>query len=120
MLYEFPAQYRITSRYKPAFSYMDEWVDLYGHNADPKMFRALSIRTTFVEDYEDTFLRTFRFKAPKDVSDKECRLIIRDHLWTGGCSHDYDCCGCRSAYPTSIKKVGKRDWIATQSSSRNF
>lgn len=119
MTYSFPAEYRITSRYKPAFSYMDEWVDLCDHNANTKMFRVLSIRATIPEDWDCSEYRTFRIKAPKDVSDNECTMIISDHLKTGGCSHDYDCCGCRSAYPTSIQKVGKRDWIARQVSYRN-
>lgn len=115
----FPATYRLTYRYKPNFSYMDEWEEVLDSSGQPKVCRILSRRNSERDDYWG-WSSTLRIKMPPGLSDYLAMKIMSDHLAVGGCEHEYDCCGCDSAFGHSFKRIGKDEWIALQSHSLNY
>lgn len=50
----------------------------------------------------------------------ELKQAIRDTYTQAGCSHEYDCCGCRSYYASEPELVTGDLWKVIVSSSRNF
>lgn len=56
----------------------------------------------------------------KGASDDRVRAAIKEEFHTGGCGHDYDCCGCSSSYPYVIRKTKGEEWYVEQSHSRNY
>jgi hypothetical protein len=56
----------------------------------------------------------------KGASDERVEQAIREEFSTGGCGHDYDCCGCGSSYPYTIRKTKANEWFVIQSHSRNY
>lgn len=50
----------------------------------------------------------------------QIKLAIRQTFGGSHCSHEYDCCGCRSYYVSKIRKIKPHTWIFTVTSSRNF
>lgn len=114
----FPAGYRPNPRYKPAFSYEDEWRELEGE------FRILSAKRTAPDSY-GSYLTIFRIKAPKLADPKEVLLCLIEHFTTGGCAHAHDCCGCRSTLVVKMgmandKRAGRREWIVQQFTCFNY
>jgi hypothetical protein len=56
---------------------------------------------------------------PASIEDIE--QALRDSLSSNGCSHDYDCCGCRSYYVSRCDyEPALNEWLVTVSSSRNY
>ena len=56
------------------------------------------------------------------VTDDVIKRALKDTFTKAGCSHDYDCCGCRSTYVTSVTYVDleNRKWVVLTHSSRNY
>ncbi|MFN5745581.1 MAG: hypothetical protein ACK443_05780 [Methylococcaceae bacterium] len=110
----FPAQHRLTHRYKPAFSYMDEW------QTYPGEFHLLKQTVLKVGDWDESTTVLYRVVAPKGMDPRTVRRCLSETFTRGGCSHDYDCCGCSfsSAYP--IKQISKREWLVWEHISYNY
>ena len=52
---------------------------------------------------------------------EDIRQALRDTLSSNGCSHEYDCCGCRSYYVSRCDyEPESGEWLVTVSSSRNY
>ena len=51
----------------------------------------------------------------------DIKQALRDTLTQSGCSHEYDCCGCRSYYVSRCDyEPESGEWLVTVSSSRNY
>lgn len=103
----FPAEYRTSYRYKPAFSYMDDFKCFPG-----KHFVVTSteeIKSANPDDIDGNHTLLHRVIAPRGMKRLDVERCLREQFRTGGCSHDYDCCGCRHSY-CYPRYRGKRRW----------
>jgi hypothetical protein len=51
---------------------------------------------------------------------KRIEQALYDHFTAWGCSHDYDCCGCRSYSTHSVEYLNNGYWRVVVHSSRNY
>lgn len=58
----------------------------------------------------------------RPVTDKEAWQAAYDMFERGGCSHEYDCCGCWHGGADALAKRSRnrRKWVATLRFARNF
>lgn len=59
-------------------------------------------------------------KPNEGVSDEAITGALQDHFSSHGCSHEYDCCGCRSYSVSSVHKLSGEYWLVTVGSTRNY
>lgn len=92
---------RLTHRYVGTYKHEDKWRDLGRVKVTPARV------TQEPRDYDDGGAYVRWATLPSGLSREDRRELMRgleDTLTSQGCSHEYDCCGCRSdltyAYPT--------------------
>lgn len=113
----FYAEYRTTFRYQPAWSYMDEFQCFPG-----KYFTVVDtveVKPRHPEYPERGPTLLHQVIAPRGMKRKDVERCLREQFTTGGCHHEYDCCGCRfsSCYP---RYRGKRRWSVLEYVSFNY
>lgn len=102
--------------------YVDSWRHL-----DEEQFVATVKLTPPVQteegNYYDNLGTYVQFaRIPAGLGSKTERLLLQglvDTLTSWGCSHDFDCCGCRLVR-ASVQKVGPRKVLVTTDIGRNF
>lgn len=116
---------RITRRYRSAWSSMDEWRKIGTLEAVAR--GALTDKTSPEDWYDDgsrgpTFAHIVKVKRDnKRVTDKDVRQALRDTFTYSHCTHEYDCCGCRSYHAYDVHKQSYGDaWVVIQTSSHNL
>lgn len=68
-----------------------------------------------------TISRVWVNTGSHSVSIDDIKQALRDTLTQSGCSHEYDCCGCRSYYVSRCDyEPESGEWLVTVSSSRNY
>jgi hypothetical protein len=76
-------------------------------------------RVTEPTDYDDGGVVTFRVIAPASYAAVDIRRAIRDSFTRGGCSHEYDCCGC--AHNTvHVERLNARNYRVTEHTYYNY
>jgi hypothetical protein len=72
------------------------------------------------EDPCEPCTTTLFVKVYSGEEEEAVKSALRDHFTAWGCSHEYDCCGCRSYRAGNITRLGSGYWRVTQHSSRNY
>lgn len=71
-------------------------------------------------DYEERNTTRYSIQLPPHNTKPS---VIRNALYNqfagSSCTHEYDCCGCRSYY-ANVKQVSHRRWSVVVTSSRNY
>lgn len=97
------------------------YVDSCRHLDDSKFLATVSVTpprlVRDVTDYDDGGTYLLHVRAPAGAPNLTGAL--RDTLSHHGCSHEYDCCGCRSV-SARVRKVSARDYVVTQNVSFNY
>lgn len=68
-------------------------------------------------DYDEGDTTISHVRAPR--GSKNLSQALRDTLNSGGCHHEYDCCGCSSTFAT-VRKVSARDYVLKVSVRFNY
>jgi hypothetical protein len=63
---------------------------------------------------------TVRVKAGKGVPLSDIKQALHDEFTVWGCSHEHDCCGCRSYAVRTVRKQLDGTFVVFVGSSRNF
>ena len=71
-------------------------------------------------DYDDCGTTVYRLIAPNTMRGTDLSQAIRDTMRTGGCSHDYDCCGCASSYASEVRRISQREYNVVVRTTRNY
>ena len=116
---------RMTHRYRAAWSGMDDWRTIGTY--DPVAGGALKRAPRDDDEYDDdgdgrTDVHIVSVtRATKRVTDKDVRQALRDEFTYSHCTHEYDCCGCRSFHAYDVHKLAFGDkWVVVVNSSCNF
>lgn len=112
-------QRRVTHKYVGTYQHEDEWEDL------GRVYTLAEGEPQYPEgdNLEDGYTQKIFVRVElhdgvdADVSD--IRRALNDCYTMWGCSHDYDCCGCRS-YMGSATHIKDDLWMVDVHSSRNF
>lgn len=102
---------RLTHRYVDTCRHLDNHQFLAAVRATPPRL----VREA--EGYDDGGSYLLHVRAP--AGSPNLTQALRDTLSHHGCSHEYDCCGCRSVR-ASVRKVSARDYVIVQSVSFNY
>jgi hypothetical protein len=104
---------------------MDEWRKI--GTLEAVAGGALTDEPTPEDGYDDgsrgtTFAHIVKVKRDnKRVTDKDVRQALRDTFTYSYCTHEHDCCGCRSYHAYDVHKQSYVDaWVVIQTSSRNL
>lgn len=112
-----PLEKRNTHKYVGSWQHEDDWSTL----GTMTVLQDSTIETE--EDICDPWQRLVLLQINDDVTapEEDIKRALRDTFTKAGCSHDHDCCGCRSYYgkATLIDKE-ERTWLVIQTSSRNY
>lgn len=54
------------------------------------------------------------------ATDEDIVKALTSEFTMVGCSHEWDCCGCRSYYANQVSKMADGRWEVRVHSSRNF
>ena len=112
---------QITHRYKSCFRDLDESV--YVGVIKCLAGRMLDLPMSEDDYYCDAQEWVFWVIVPKAIvkrySKKAMRQMLHDAFSRSGCSHDYDCCGCRSTSTSVVAQHGNR-FVLHSHSSRNY
>lgn len=115
--YTFSGYIRRTFRYSPTFSGLDEHTYV-------GEFRVLSSRVTHEsDDMEQTTTRIVTVRVPRSVRSAPLAIgaAIRNEFARGGCTHEYDCCGCwHGGVVGKIRHTKGDEYTALVSYSRNY
>jgi hypothetical protein len=104
---------RLTHKWADHCSNRDEWTD----SIPVKLLQGVLLSEG--KSYDEGSTVRYRVIGPKNVDQKMLKKAIRDTFSTGGCSHEYDCCGCPSTYAT-VKKARKGIFTAIVKTSYNY
>ena len=114
---------RKTQKYVGQWKHLDEW-EYIGE------FKELGVTTDSDYDEDDPcesrtdYLVVRIVKIEDGTTDDEIVQALRDVFTSHGCSHEYDCCGCRSYRATHVDRLGSygedMTYVVTVHSSRNF
>lgn len=113
-----PLEKRNTHKYVGSWQHEDDWETL-------GTMEVLQDNTIVTDDEDicEPWQRMILLKINEDVKvdDDTIKRALRDTFTKAGCSHEHDCCGCRSYYghPKLIDK-DEREWLVIQTSSRNY
>lgn len=117
---------RLTHKYNSHYSHLDEWdydnaitLKIICGRFTPAWLCYLRDKRAGSPDMSEVGESTFQVVVPRGVPDTEVRTAIYQEFSRGGCDHEYDCCGCPSAYAIPTK-VGRQKWRVTQVHSRNY
>jgi hypothetical protein len=108
---------KITNTYVGSWDHLEKWRDIGSFEV---------VRSHRVEgDPEDmceplTDFKQVQVSREAGVSDEDVRCALRDSFTKVGCSHDWDCCGCRSYRVSRIKPYPGDVWVVVIHSSRNY
>lgn len=99
MAHKFTAQERLTHTYVDSCSHLDQWGDDFTFTEYP------SQPVSNGNGYDDRGSIRFLVKGDEEIDQQRQQRVLRDHYSYGGCTHEYDCCGCASvsAYVTPVK-----------------
>lgn len=125
MTSKYALELRVTRRYRDAWSTLDEWRTLgtYEPVAGGELADAPAPEDEYPADNGGpTFAHIVKVsRANKRVTDKDVRQALRDTFTYSYCTHEYDCCGCRSYHAYDVHKQSYGDaWVVIQTSSHNF
>lgn len=102
---------RLTNRYVDSYRHLDRSKFLGTVKiTPPRLVREAN-------DYDDGGTYLLHARAP--AGSPNLTHALRDTLSHHGCSHEYDCCGCRSV-SARVRKVSARDYVIVQSVSFNY
>lgn len=109
---------RLTHKYVGTCRDLDEWEPIGA-------LTILSTVTLPVEDDDICEPRTQRHmivvdEAAESKGDEMVTKALHAEFTQAGCSHDYDCCGCRSYSTGRVQKLTGRLWCVEVHSSRNY
>lgn len=104
---------RLTRRYNDDHAYLDEWQDL-------GRVKLLAHREVDPGNgFDDTGSYLVHAVAPAGLNPRDVRRALRDSMSYGGCSHEYDCCGCPSAY-AKVRQITPRTFSILVRTGRNY
>lgn len=113
---------RMTRKYVGEYKHLDEWKTI----GKFKSIGTISERPD-EDDYCDprTDYHILRIVEVEDgVTGDEISQALRDVYSSHGCSHEYDCCGCRSYWASNAERLGtvggELTYVVTVNSSRNY
>lgn len=108
---------RVTHQYVDAYRHLDR-EDFVG---TVKALAPRVVRGPDEIDFSDAGSTRMRVIVPAtcNASPHVIRQALHDTLSHSGCSHEYDCCGCRSTH-ASVHRVARREYSVTMSHSRNY
>ena len=105
---------RITNKYVDSYAHLDQW----GNPIEVKVLGETLIETS--QDFDSGDTVKFGVAVPKNVDTKLALQALRDTFnRTGGCHHEYDCCGCASYY-AKIRPVKKGFFSVIVKTSYNY
>lgn len=110
---KFNVSERLTHKYVGSWQHRDNWKFLATVQATPPRL----VREPDEREFSDGGAYLLHVRAPSGAPD--LRQGLRDTFTKHGCSHQHDCCGCRSTR-ASVRKVSARDYIVVQSVSFNY
>lgn len=99
--------------------YVDEWrhLDDEQYVGRVKVLAGRQVREA--RDYDDGGSWRYRVVAPAALGSADLTGAIEDTLSHHGCSHEYDCCGCRSVR-AQARRVSRREYVVTLHTSFNY
>lgn len=108
---------RLTHKYVGSWKHEDEWLDI----GDAQVIAQSVIEITDEEDMcEPTKQVLFLDVATHDPQrPSDVASALHDVFTSHGCSHDYDCCGCRS-YHGRAEHLAGATYRVVVTSSRNY
>lgn len=107
---------RLTRRYVGTHKHLDAWRDVGTAKVLPQR---LVRQPRDEEAYYDEGTYLVRARIPAGQDPKLSAQALADHFTTWGCSHEYDCCGCRST-TARVKRLSRRDFAVFFDASRNY
>lgn len=107
---------RQTHRYVGTHRRFDHWEHVgTARVLPPKLVREPRDEEAYYD--EGTYLMHAR--APTGQNPALTAQALRDHFSSWGCSHEHDCCGCRSSQ-ARVRRLGPRDFAVFVDYSRNY
>lgn len=111
---KFTAQVRLTHHYVDSCASMDDWGDSFEFE---EVFRNPLTPGNGYDDLGSVRV-TIQGDASKPAADQMKALYST--LGYGGCSHEYDCCGCYSQSVSQLKQRSPGLFTAILSTGRNY
>jgi hypothetical protein len=123
---------RLTHKYKANYAHLDQWDE-----SNPAIIKVLKgkrltewerqqrqredPRKSYI-DASDAGMSYFNVvvKSPKGLTANEVYRALVDNMNYGGCSHDFDCCGCGSGYVSTVRRTGRNEWYVEMEHTRNY
>lgn len=113
----FPLERRLTHKYVGTWKHLDEWDDV-GYAVIRCSEVELTDDTDPCEPCETTMVVEVWTRQPEPQA--VIREAIISSLTSHGCSHEYDCCGCRSTWVGDVAHAINGKWLVSTYSSRNY
>ena len=114
MSYEFYAYRKLTNRYVPAYSYMDdqEYMDFTVKVVYGKLHES--------QEYDRYSHQVAYMTTSRPVSKEAMQAAL--HEFSAGCACEYDCCGHRHGGASRLKQVSRngRRWTAVLAYASNY
>lgn len=109
---------RLTNTYVGSWQHLDKWESL--GSVDEIGQRQLPLSDDQQGDITDPKgVEIFALVSSEAPDDKIARAL-HDSYTSWGCSHEYDCCGCRSYSAREVKRVTGNLWRIEVWSSCNY
>jgi hypothetical protein len=106
---------RETFRYVGKHRDLDRWKPV----GIAKVLPARQVRAPEPENFDDGGRFLLRATIPAGQEPKASAIALRDLYTSQGCSHEWDCCGCRSTYAT-VRRLSRREFAVFVDVSFNY
>jgi hypothetical protein len=107
-----------TLEFRKTFKWVDSSMDEWEYIGKVKVMpTGLLVKDC---DVEDRITQGFVVRLPPhELKASYIKHALQTTFSYGGCTHEYDCCGCRSGYST-VRQLSHRKWSVILHSSRNY
>jgi hypothetical protein len=109
---------RLTHSYVGTWQHLDKWEGL--GSIDEIGSRELPLNEEQENDHCEPKGREVFCLVTSEAEDAKIICALHDTYTQWGCSHEYDCCGCRSYTAQDVKRVTGNLWRVEVWSSRNY